>query len=1149
MSLKRRLGYDPENRKINVRRFIRYINLKLAAMGQPVSKTVSENKFLEIAEDLISNHQEKNRILSNYLSPVDKRIQHFIDKYISDLPNKPGIKIPADTFILDHHGIARVLSLPPDRDEFHSDIINTYRLKQGILHNPKNDRRTTEGVFHIAEGGLPIPDDKKAVPLNVFANILAKAFNPPDDLLTLPFTSSQEKKAKLFVTLLLRPKVCPEVPGITSLKTMELRFFAPGNLVSNLDFVESIFGNAGDPYLPKNNAALDPEHWTGHTGCVILAPHLVKLTKKELGLPHFDEATERQKRDGMCWKEDDELYNGGNAFKLTARNDSGQILTIIADNYFGYSKKEVKSQISYAANLYGNVEEEHAGGALAFPSYNLGEEFHLDSMIANNKQKFEDLVKNYSDIIDFKPEGYGIDKNFDSIIYIPETSNIELNKQIVSWEKKGKKYSIKLLPQNIYVLPSGYKVRMEKSAKAPSWRLVGTSAEGTLCHKPSTVSGGGKSEISKSISDAIIYAPFFIANYKEDFEKVKEILNKDYSHRFRDPKENPDEPSRSILSPKRSLGSVIKLLTPSDSEYTDEYNNWLQQIPNYVKGIVFIIKRFYKPEWENDWEQYFSVNIVDGKFGNELKFGNRKLVASYLRVGLEKDGAWRTYKLRQDFIAADKIQMEDDISASVVVPANRLSNLNPDYKNKCVKIVDNCEYRFFQRPDEAIHRGYDLQAESDIASPNTFISNFEPLTMQDARELIEDAIGFDSYSDPIKKLIKDFYDEPSCKYFVSSAHPRIFEGKPSKNMRYLQDRADMLNPRAKYLSEMGTRLYRKIPVSQPVYTVVNAVLPGRRNNPPEKGVRPLAVYNPIHYQELPELFMDFVCSLTGKSPSTTGAGSEGALTKGPFNPLCPVTDLNNALLSFILTRYNGFSTAAGHIGPNYRVDHDISLLVPEIWCRLSVEEREPDFLIKNHHLEKLEDFEYNGEKILASRLGYRITSKFVYTYFGRVFENPTAVFDDEMLKPELQSLDVFVDGIKNITEAQTRVAKSYFADGSIEKAIPPLKALLYIMNEGSYEGKDITDSAIRKLFDREYVINSDWYKERLIAKQLFDISLLQDHIKHLEDFISMSSHLDEAMKLGVKERLDNAKKNLEVVKSPSYIKNLEGMIGLDIIYK
>jgi hypothetical protein len=54
------------------------------------------------------------------------------------------------------------------------------------------------------------------------------------------------------------------------------------------------------------------------------------------------------------------------------------IVTIIADNYFGYCKKEVKTQISYAANLFGLCEEEHAGGALVYPSYDLGEEFSGD---------------------------------------------------------------------------------------------------------------------------------------------------------------------------------------------------------------------------------------------------------------------------------------------------------------------------------------------------------------------------------------------------------------------------------------------------------------------------------------------------------------------------------------------------------------------------------------------------------------------------------------------------------------------------------------------------------------------------------------------------------------------------------------------------
>ena len=165
------------------------------------------------------------------------------------------------------------------------------------------------------------------------------------------------------------------MPGVGPQKTMEVRFFAPGGLVSNLDFVESIFGNAGDPHLPENDAGLDAEHWTGHTGCVILAPHLTRLTKKELGLPDWESATPRQRRDGMCWRDPAELYNDGQAFKVTCRDASGVIVTLIADNYFGYCKKEVKTQISYAANLFGNVEEEHAGGALAFARYNLGIDF------------------------------------------------------------------------------------------------------------------------------------------------------------------------------------------------------------------------------------------------------------------------------------------------------------------------------------------------------------------------------------------------------------------------------------------------------------------------------------------------------------------------------------------------------------------------------------------------------------------------------------------------------------------------------------------------------------------------------------------------------------------------------------------------------
>ena len=105
--------------------------------------------------------------------------------------------------------MARVMSLPVTSDSFSSPYLNSYRVPQGVLHNPKSDRRTTQGIFHIVEGGLPVPADKIAVPKQAFAALWAAALRPPDDLLTLPFTADQEEQARCFVSLLLRPLVCP----------------------------------------------------------------------------------------------------------------------------------------------------------------------------------------------------------------------------------------------------------------------------------------------------------------------------------------------------------------------------------------------------------------------------------------------------------------------------------------------------------------------------------------------------------------------------------------------------------------------------------------------------------------------------------------------------------------------------------------------------------------------------------------------------------------------------------------------------------------------------------------------------------------------------------------------------------------------------
>jgi hypothetical protein len=1137
----------PENPAEEQARIQLYINLKLASSGQPTCLPAESAHFFAISRDLLRSYREKNRLLSTYQCPVDRRIQNFLDRYLADAGAGQVPVLPTQTFVLDRHGVARELSLPMGKDEFHSDIISSYRVRQGVLHNPASDRRTTEGSFHIAEGGLPVPGDKKAVPAAVFANLLARALQPTDELLKLPFTAGLDQPARMFVSLLLRPTVCPAIPGKEAEKTMEVRFFAPGNLVSNLDFVESIFGNGGNPHLAENDAALDVEHWTGTTGCVILAPHLVGLKKKDLGLPHWKDASKRQRRDGMCWQDEAELYNDGQAFKITARDASGVMVTMLADNYFGYCKKEVKTQIGYSANLIGLAEEEHAGGALAFPRRNHGEEYGVDSRTYSTPgYSFEDMVQRYGAAMDLQPEGYAIDRNYPQIIYVPQKVRMDLNAQTISWDVDGEPRSIRLQPGRIYMQPNGYKIEMEKHPGAPSWRLVGTDAEGTFCHKPSTVSGGGKSEISKSLNDAVLYRPLFIDDLDKDLAWVQEIFERDYTARFRSGFEGEDrDATRKPLSPERSLGSVIKLLTPTSS-YTDEFNHWLASIPPRILALAFLIKRFYRPEWGDNWRDHLSVDEVDGAPAHELKLHGRTIVASYLRVGFDRGDKWRTFKLRQDYIATEKVQMEDDISASVVVPAHCIAGCGPatdDYRHS-IKLVKNCEYRLFQRPDDAIHPGFDRQTELEMSQPGNFMANYQPLDRQQLATLVEDVHSYCRFTAPMQQLLANAHAAGSS-YTVSSAHPRMVDGKPSKNPRYLQVRPDLVRPERKYLAEMSTRLHRKLDLDAAVCHPVDAVLTGRRNNPPDQGVRPLAVYNPIHYQDLPELFMDFVCSLTGKSPSTTGAGSEGALTKGPFNALRPTADLNNALVSFILTGYAGYSSSAGHVGPYVRVAHDISLLIPEIWARLQVRERDPQFLIEHGYLERLDDFTHAGKPVLASRLGYRITRRFVARFFGKIFDNPGAVFTDEILRPEIQDKEVFVDGINNIVEAQQRVALQYLEDGSIEDACPPLQALLMVMATGKYNGKDAHHPDFRAMFTRESLLASDWYRERLEIKQQRDIALWQRHCASLEQFMADDKYADEAQRLGISERLAWARNRLEQVQADSYLQDLVGTLGAD----
>src|SRR5882757_422582 len=103
----------------------RYINLKLAALGHPVSRATAEPYFLELAGPLLRNYYQKDQLLGGQLCPADARIQAFLDSYVDG-----AAKLPGHTFVLDRPGLARVMSLPAFADSYTSPYLKSYRVPQ-----------------------------------------------------------------------------------------------------------------------------------------------------------------------------------------------------------------------------------------------------------------------------------------------------------------------------------------------------------------------------------------------------------------------------------------------------------------------------------------------------------------------------------------------------------------------------------------------------------------------------------------------------------------------------------------------------------------------------------------------------------------------------------------------------------------------------------------------------------------------------------------------------------------------------------------------------------------------------------------------------------------------------------------------------------
>ena len=209
-------------------------------------------------------------------------------------------------------------------------------------------------------------------------------------------------------------------------------------------------------------------HWTGHTGCVILAPHLVGMKKKDLGPAALRARPPSASAATACAGAiEDELYNDGSAFKITCRDQRGVMVTIIADNYYGYCKKEVKTQISFAANLFGLCEEEHAGGAHRLRHLRARPGFlrrpHRQPEEGHLRRRDEPAGRSGRAA---SPKATPSTGAIPNVYYVPEDAVFQRRAKASSRGSTATAMrQLTLRADATYVLPSGFRVRLEKQTR------------------------------------------------------------------------------------------------------------------------------------------------------------------------------------------------------------------------------------------------------------------------------------------------------------------------------------------------------------------------------------------------------------------------------------------------------------------------------------------------------------------------------------------------------------------------------------------------------------------------------------------------------------------------------------------------------------
>ena len=214
-------------------------------------------------------------------------------------------------------------------------------------------------------------------------------------------------------------------------------------------------------------------------------------------------------------------------------------------------------------------------------------------------------------------------------------------------------------------------------------------------------------------------------------DSVQQIFDRDSPGACLGPEPQRHRPAARSSARDRSLGIVIKLLTPSRGLHRRVQRLARVASRTYIYPLVFIIKRSYRPEWGDDWRSHFSVRQHQRPPGPRAEARRTKARRQLPARRLRRRRPWRTFKPAPGLLTggegADRGR-HHRIHRRAAAPSLRARPGSARTSSSRTASAGSSS-----APTTRSTAASTQQAERDIATPGNFLSNFEPLTRDGCR--------------------------------------------------------------------------------------------------------------------------------------------------------------------------------------------------------------------------------------------------------------------------------------------------------------------------------------------------------------------------------------------------------------------------------